>query len=419
MGNVRTVGRAFFPLDRELELLPGSLTPRLYEQVVRLSSWMPFAPAAEMVGVLTGATISKETARRLSEKAGAVQVVLETESVERMERGEIQLTEKPAAKLAMSVDGAMIPLIGGKWAEVKTLAIGHVKEIGNVQGEKSSHTENLSYFSRLADATTFQRLALVETERRGVVEARAVASINDGAEWIQGFTDYHRPDALRILDFPHGAQRLTQIHDICRDAAIPLSDEWPSQQRQQLKEQGCHALLPALCQLQTAHPELPLAEPLNYLNKRADMMAYPQFLAQGWPIGSGAIESANKLVVEARLKGAGMHWHPDQVNPMLALRNIVCSDRWAQDWPLIANRLAQPKTPPTVRQTALSPSPANKPAANPIQCFFRQMQQLCRSQTATTSSVTKPPKQPYRPAANHPWRRMPIGRARFTPLAKN
>ena len=70
MGNVRTVGRAFFPLDRELELLPGSLTPRLYEQVVRLSSWMPFAPAAEMVGVLTGATISKETARRLSEKCG-------------------------------------------------------------------------------------------------------------------------------------------------------------------------------------------------------------------------------------------------------------------------------------------------------------------------------------------------------------
>jgi hypothetical protein len=53
-------------------------------------------------------------------------------------------------------------------------------------------------------------------------------------------------------------------------------------------------------------------------------MQYPTFQTQGWPIGSGSVESVNKLVVEARLKGAGMHWSRPQVNPMLALRNIVC-----------------------------------------------------------------------------------------------
>jgi len=70
-------------------------------------------------------------------------------------------------------------------------------------------------------------------------------------------------------------------------------------------------------------------------------MQYPQFQAQGWPIGSGIVESGNKLVVEARMKGSGMHWAEAHVNPMLALRNVICSDRWKQEWPKIEARLRQ------------------------------------------------------------------------------
>ena len=69
-----------------------------------------------------------------------------------------------------------------------------------------------------------------------------------------------------------------------------------------------------------------------YLKKRESQIQYPTFQAQGWPIGSGIVESGNKLVVEARLKGAGMHWAEQHVNPMLALRNIICSDRWQEEW---------------------------------------------------------------------------------------
>lgn len=47
---------------------------------------------------------------------------------------------------------------------------------------------------------------------------------------------------------------------------------------------------------------------------------------------SGSGESANKVVVETRLKGAGMHWKRENVNAMLALRNAVCNDRWAAAW---------------------------------------------------------------------------------------
>jgi hypothetical protein len=61
-------------------------------------------------------------------------------------------------------------------------------------------------------------------------------------------------------------------------------------------------------------------------------MQYPQFRRDGWPIGSGMVESANKNVVAARLKGTGMHWQRKNVNPMLALRNAVCNGRWREMW---------------------------------------------------------------------------------------
>ena len=101
---------------------------------------------------------------------------------------------------------------------------------------------------------------------------------------------------------------------------------------------------------------------LEYLEKRRGQIRYAEFHAEGYPIGSGAVESANKLVVEARLKGSGMHWARKNVDPMLALRTVVCSERWGEVWPEICRRLGEkagngrhtnPKTPerPVERET--------------------------------------------------------------------
>jgi hypothetical protein len=75
-----------------------------------------------------------------------------------------------------------------------------------------------------------------------------------------------------------------------------------------------------------------MQEKLTYLQKREAHMQYPTYQEAGWPIGSGSVESANKLVVEARLKGAGMRWERQNVNPMLVLRNAVCNRRWDETW---------------------------------------------------------------------------------------
>lgn len=69
-------------------------------------------------------------------------------------------------------------------------------------------TGALSYFSRLADATTFGERATDELHRRGTTTAQTVAAITDGAGWCQGVIDLHRPDAVRMLDVPHALEHL-------------------------------------------------------------------------------------------------------------------------------------------------------------------------------------------------------------------
>jgi hypothetical protein len=357
------VGRGISPLDEELALLPGILTPRLQEALAHLGTWLPFAPAAAMLHRFTGVRVSAATAQRQTEVVGRVAEALEEREVARIE-DELPPTPAGPARALLSVDGAMVLLRHGEWAETKTVVVGEVTppaggvaEVPDPPQEVRTHT--LSYFSRLADAETFGRLALGEIERRGIDNAGQVAAVSDGAEWIQGFVDLHGPHALRILDFAHAAERVAALGE----ALAPADPTWLPPQLHRLKHDGPDALLADLRPQVAAHPSAPaLQEHLSYLDKRLAHLQYPTFLADGWPMGSGVVESANQLVVEARLKGAGMHWERTNVNPMLALRNAVCNDRWDEIWAASSADLRQHPRPRCPRSPAPVPQVTDPPA---------------------------------------------------------
>jgi hypothetical protein len=331
MRPVLGVGTGLFPLDDELELLPGGLTPRLQASLVRLGTWMPFAHAARELGWLTRAVVSRQAAQRLTEAAGAAYVAEQTAAVEALERRPTPEPVGPAVQ-QLSVDGAMISLVGKQWVEVKTLAIGTV--VQTATGEVRAR--ELSYFSRRTDHAAFRRLALVETHRRGVGTAGVMVAVMDGADWLQGFIDFHRRDAVRVLDFPHAVEHLTRASHEAHGSGSAATSEWIGRQAHALKHDGPTPVLAALRALPTGEQR---DAALTYLEPRLPQLQYPAFRAAGYPIGSGIVEGANKVVVEDRLKGSGMHWAPQNVDPLLALRTIVCADRWDEAWPQISSRL--------------------------------------------------------------------------------
>jgi hypothetical protein len=327
---------------------------------------MPFARAAEQVAFFWQADPSAATVRRHAEAAGAVYVAAQTAAVDRLEREAPPAPPGPPVQL-LSADGAMIPLVGGQWAEAKTLAVGTVGAPAwdARAGEWAAPTTDLSYFSRLADAATFTRLALVETQRRGTEAAGVVCAVADGAEWVQGLIDFHRRDAVRILDFPHAVERLATAAQASFGAGTEAARAWLAAQAHLLKHGDPGRVLAALHGLPTAAAADPVAaaqaraETLAYLAGRWAQIQYARFRARGYPIGSGAVESANKLVVEARLKGAGMHWARPNVDPMLGLRTVACADRWGEAWPqIVARRRQRPARPPAAAPPAPPPAPA-------------------------------------------------------------
>src|ERR687893_269698 len=83
---VPPVGQGFFPLDEELALLPGALTPWLHERVVRLGPRMPFAAAATELAAGHHVQVSEATARRATERAGAAYVAVQTAQAAAIER---------------------------------------------------------------------------------------------------------------------------------------------------------------------------------------------------------------------------------------------------------------------------------------------------------------------------------------------
>jgi hypothetical protein len=418
MEPVPSVGKAFFPLDEELGLLRSGVTPRMEETLVRLASWMPYAPAQELLQDLMGVAVSKATARRLTLCTGRAALEVCQHEEERLKQ---ELSEAPpgAEQQVMSADGAFVPLVGGEWGEVKTLVIGEVTR--TQRGEVC--TQHLTSFSRLANAARFAEAALVETHRRGLEKATAVCAVQDGAEWLPGLVDYQRADAVRILDFAHAAEYVNEIGQAVQAAGGRLPTRWLTGVLHRLKHDGPSRVLQHLTWLATRSPSPTIQEKVAYLQKREASMQYPTYQVAGWPIGSGSVESANKVVVEARLKGAGMHWERGNVNPMLVLRNAVCNRRWDETWQASTRQRQHSRQklrgqriqarcqravarfmslllwckPPTPRPL-LAPVPA--PASQP---------------TAVPGDVAPGP---HRPAANHPWRRSLVVRSKEGSLAK-
>jgi hypothetical protein len=185
------------------------------------------------------------------------------------------------------------------------------------------------------------------------------------------------------LPFQHAAKEMALNHKVTlsKEQARRKTEQAGAVYEQEQTQAPSVAELAAQC---PAHAEI-INDTLGYFTKRRDQIDYPAFKAAAWPIGSGAGEAAHKVVVEARLKQAGMRWATDNVNPMVALRNLICNDRWDEGWPAVVSQLRHP----------LHPSASTAPVRDQVP-------------TGTLPSG-------FSLKSATPWRNMPVGKAQLLP----
>ena len=377
-------------------MLPGHLTPWLAEGVALLGSDSPFAKTRQTLAHFTGTTIAVATARRLTEAAGAAWVQLDLAEVTRLEADPVAAAVPPVGAVAapvqqLSVDGVFAPLVGGEWHEVKVLAVGAVTP----DGAGGVQTTELSYCARLADHVRFGRETLAELHRRGTLGAPTVVAVADGADWIQGFWDLHVPGAVRVLDFAHAAGYLARAAQAAFGPGTAETGAWLDVWLHELKHGAPDRVLAALAALPAGAAR---DEAMRYLGERRDQIRYAAFAAAGYPIGSGCVESAGKLLVQGRLCGAGMRWAERHVDALLGLRTVADPARWDEVWDRIAAHLRrqarQVRAGRRAARLAAAPPPLAPPSPAPA------------VDPPPTLAAPRPKRVAHgRPTADHPWKR--------------
>jgi len=365
---------------------------------------MPFEQAVEEIWLGERIQIEESVLRKTTYRHGAAAEAIERAQVERLERKMEPAAAQPK-RLLISADGAFIHLTSGEWREVKTMVVGEFESLWNEQkGEVQVKTRDISYFSRSYRIREFERYALAELHRRGVDNAERIVTVNDGSEWIQSFADYHIPQAVRILDFRHALDYVVAAGQAVYGEHSEAFRRWFQPLPHQLKHKPPQRTIVELCLLAAqAESDEQLAvidHARHYLQKREEMIDYPHFQSQGYPIGSGSVESSHKGVVHSRMKQAGMRWAEPHVDPMLTLRNWVCNGRWSEGWSQIAPHYWQQQ-----RQQFRELGRRQRPSVPPITFADVTVMETAANEMHLPELPARDSKQPYRPAADHPWRR--------------
>jgi hypothetical protein len=199
-----------------------------------------------------------------------------------------------------------------------------------------------SYVAAREPADAFGPRLLAEAARRGALEIvdwqgprtgpglavlRRVVVLGDGAVWIWQLAAEHFGECLEIVDFYHASEHVWALAHALYGGETPPAAAAAAGWLARLREHGAAGLLDTLRRVHASTPEgrEALRRERGYFRTNAARMAYPTFMAQGLPIGSGAVEAAAKHVVQLRLKRPGARWSAPGAQAILTLRADVLS----------------------------------------------------------------------------------------------
>ncbi len=176
------------------------------------------------------------------------------------------------------------------------------------------------------------RLAQGVTARQGA-HIQAKIALCDGCEALQTRLRHTFPDFTLVLDFIHANEYLWQVANALWGEASPDRFPWMQQQTLRLLSGQATALIldfrhRAQADSAAAHLRKQLLTTAAYFERNLPYMAYPTYLAQGWPIASGVIEGACRHLVKDRCELSGMRWSLAGVEALLRLRSVAENGDW-------------------------------------------------------------------------------------------
>ena len=333
------------PLDEELGVGVGALSPGLARVACRLGIEDSFGESVNALEEALRVNVAREADRRITEGIGQVAEDEEQAAITRAQAGHDPLAQTkvlpPGSVLLVEVDGAMVHL-EDDWHEVKVglaAPLGPTTRTDPKTGRETLTMGQPSYCAGFESAELFWYRAYVEACRQGLgsVGLALIVVLGDGADWIwryaARFLAVGTASIIEIVDIYHAWEHLGTVAEAVF-ADVPTRFAWVEPLKTSLLTDGVAPLLDVLAKLSPHDPHAAeeIRKALGYFTTNATRMDYPRFLALHLPIGSGAIESTCKTLIEEREKGAGMRWTKGDAQAVASLRALWRSGRWSAFW---------------------------------------------------------------------------------------
>ena len=343
-------GGGLYPELAAYRISEGS-SPNVQAEVGRLVALLPIEQArAELAR--HGLESDEKAVRRIANELGAQMLATRTRDLLRFRRGELPAGEELKGKrVAAALDGGRVRVrtvikkvrVGGKtkrkpfkveWREPKLLIVFETDEDGRMA----------KGCQPVIDGTLRGPDALIELlafhlHRLGAAQAKVVTFTADGAPWIWARLDWviaqvglEPARVVEVLDWCHAVHHLSLALK-----ASGLSEEERTERyarlRRSLKKGRSQDVIEELEGLAAGQPEgAAVWREIGYLIRHAGAgrLRYDCFRCRGVPLGSGAIESTIRRVLNLRLKGTSLFWEESNAEAVIQLRAAVLSRRWEE-----------------------------------------------------------------------------------------
>jgi hypothetical protein len=270
-----------------------------------------------------------------SVKVNPSQVYRVTDHVSESLKGEDLKNERilpPLSKegiLYVEIDGSMIPTRKNEepWKEVKLARLFRDVDCLNPNTD-DSYLSNSQYVGHFGTNVDFCKKLGGVIDAYGDLKDRLVF-INDGATWIREWIADNYPLAVSVLDYYHALGYLYEFAEKVFPDAPLEKNNWCDQQKDLLLASDMESVLTNISSAKAKEKEK--KKIITYYENNKERMRYKKYRNIGCGIiGSGAIESAHRTVVQRRMKLSGQRWSTLGAKNMLRLRVISMNRQWAK-----------------------------------------------------------------------------------------
>lgn len=319
-------------LDEELDIEDKKKCPLVRYWSDLLGTVAPFDEARNTLSKIRGITLSTKQVELSTEEMGAKITKAHDENIKHIQLDKegkvppanVNLNLNAEKTVYIETDGSMINTYDD-WKECKTFMLFELEKMS----EDEQRIKNKFYYSTMEDINELKRQLKYHLDRYCGKEEVKVVCIGDGAKWIWNTVKELFPKKIypsgiiEIVDWFHAIEKIGDIKkEVFNDKE--KAERFYAECKKYLKKGNVEVVEQILVELRDKQKTKEMREfvdeRLKYFTNNKNKMRYEKYKEEGLCIGSGAIESANKYVIQRRLKLQGMKWNKNNANYMAHLR---------------------------------------------------------------------------------------------------